>query len=148
MRSAKDILSDYRYTKDRLRSKQNAIERLISDLTKITASLDEVGIHQTGLLRNKLAEVIANMEDAYVEVVNAGVDAAESLETCTRLIESASQERWKLLLTLRYLEGCTWSDVAWRMNLTERHVKRMSVDALGCLDAYFIRLDGQYSAEI
>jgi DNA-directed RNA polymerase specialized sigma24 family protein len=146
VRAARDVLAEYRAAKDRLRAKQDAIEGLICELTRTSARLGEVGLRQ-GAGRDRIGRIVADMEDAYAEVVGAGAAAAEGLECALRLIERAPTERQRLLLTLRYVKGLTWEGAAREAGVSRRHALRATDDALGVLDAHLAGLDGRYSAE-
>ena len=146
MRAAKDILTDYRAAKLRLRAKQDVLEGLICDLTRTTASLSDAGIQQTGPLKDKMERILVDAEAAYEDVVNAAADATEDLAAAMRMIEQAPQERWRLLLTMRFLEGSSWEEIGKALGVTERQAKRIGFDALGVLEAYNARREG-FSAE-
>ncbi|MCD7724507.1 MAG: flagellar biosynthesis protein FliA [Clostridiales bacterium] len=72
-------------------------------------------------------EKIMQLEDRITEEIDRLVDLkAEMLSAITDMTSNEEQ----VLLKYRYFEGCTWEEIAVRMNVSERTARRIHGSAL------------------
>lgn len=134
----KNRLSAYRDTQKVLESKQRAMERLIEQLTGITAALDEYKVEGQEV-RDKVGELVADMEIAIQDVMNAAQDCTETFEEVSRIISLLASEEYRWLLTMRYLECLSWREIAATMEIAQSSCRYKEERALEVLDILLTR---------
>lgn len=113
-----------RHIDDMLRQKDDMMTRL----TKMTATL--TGMPRGGGGSDTMTAGVAKLIDLDNEIdrqVDALVDMRREIEGH---INSISDDRYKRLLTLRYLDGMTWDRVGLEMGYERRQVTRLHGFAL------------------
>ena len=85
---------------------------------------------QTSLTGDKLAKIIADIDDLERQYADTIQDLVEKVKKITRKIESMENEQYKQILFNRYVESETWEKIAVDMNYSFRHILRLHGEAL------------------
>ena len=127
---AKEALKEYRWKlKQRdelLREMDESYDRAISCTVRLkpnksfggSASYDRMAddVVRIADTRDRLKAKIAELDAKLADILN--------------MIDTANDERGRLILTMRYVRGMSWEDVQSEMNYSERQVKRLHGFAL------------------
>ena len=101
--------------------------------TKTTSALSGMP-HAAGQEGSKLEDTIVKIVDLQEEI-NAEIDRLVDLKGgIGQMIALVEDKDQRLILELRYLCMATWSEIAAKCNLSERHTKRIHSMALKALD--------------
>lgn len=103
----------------RMQSRRKAIAETMYDLRSPIMTKDKV---QTSLTGDKMANLIAELEDLDNEIID-GIQKLTELQTAIiRKIESMADERQKDVLYSRYVEMKKWELIAVEMDYTMRNL--------------------------
>ena len=127
--TAKEYLRQYRDADDAINAKLDQIHRLRELATKTTTAMSPARVKSSGE-PDKLAGIIARIVDMEREVD----DSIDRLQDTKRQVEDAiagvRDPRERKVLTLRYINGLRWEEIAVRLNYDYRWVLRLHGKAL------------------
>lgn len=129
LQATKVLLSSYRHA---LRQAEAALDELYQikrcreRLTAYISDLPRVNKERTSPVESALVRL-----DRIERTIAEGVERLETSAQVVRdLIAAVEDEPSRDLLTLRYLEGLRWEEIAVRLCYTYRHVTRLHGQAL------------------
>lgn len=130
--TVKEFLNRARFIDQEINAKIDHLEKLDSMVHRVTTSISEMpGKNQPdNAEREKLIVKMIDLKWEINEEIDKLVDSKREIN---RLIGKIEKEKHRLLLELRYINICTWEEVAEKMGVTERSIYRMHGAAL--LDA-------------
>lgn len=119
----------------RYRIREAEAERLREEIARIRAQAEGVAVQLSGLPRggggkDRLQRAVELLDRRCAELaarIEAGQEARRQTEAA---IDALPDERQRLLLRLRYIDGRTWEQIAVRMALDYRWVLRLHGRAL------------------
>lgn len=85
---------------------------------------------QTSLTGDKLAKIIADIDDLERQYTDTIQDLIDKIQKIARKIESMDNEQYRQILYNRYIESEAWEKIAVEMNYSFRHVLRLHGEAL------------------
>lgn len=117
-----------------VKSKLEQIDRLRDLLTKITSCPSIDGV-KTNNNPDKIGVTVAKIVDLENEINKTVNELIDLKREVIRMIDSVETADCRLLLTLRYINGKTWEEIAEEMNLSYQWVSgRLHNQALVALD--------------
>ena len=119
--TSKDFLQHVRLSGRSVIQTQERIDKM-SQLLKVAETYSSGGT-KWAQTQNRIEELEWVMSSQIVKMVNLKLAAIDA-------IKSVDSERQKEALELYYLDGLTWEQVAEKMELSDRHVKRLRDAAL------------------
>ena len=129
IRQAKEYLWRVRNAARELKRLEEEYEQARNDILHIKG-ISYDGDRVSGGKIGDLSDAIATLE-RYAERVNAKWDELINLrETAKKLIDTLKDGRYREVLTLRYLDGQSWEQVAVTMGYTYRGVTGLHGKAL------------------
>lgn len=137
---AKAYLQRYRALRARYASLTREIERLRESLTGTTVQLKADVVSSSGS-GDRLAATVAKMVDMEREISTEAAAAHEALEQVLEAIRAVPDETQRAVLTLRYVEGLSWSRIAERISYSERVVFRLHGKALTAVHDWMVEND-------
>lgn len=109
------------------------LERLRGKLGKLTPTLSDIPSGGGSIYKSVDIALIDKIVDLEAEInhkIDRVIDLKREIE---RLIDSIDDEREKLLMSYRYLDGMTFEWIASEMHYSWRHTHRLHKSALGKL---------------
>lgn len=139
---AKDELMKIRLYKRRIRSLELELERLRDELEEVRSTWPDGQPHGTGTSDpvGSKAGVIEKIEECEAEIRDARARAYIEQARLVMSIDRVKDPELNELLTLRYIEGRRWEEIAVEMGYSYRHTHRRHGDALR---EYERRMDGR-----
>lgn len=118
--TAKNYLRKIRHLDKTVSTKLEQIEILHAQVTKTTSTLSDMP--KGGGEQDKLAGTIAKIVDLKKGLHEEIRDYISLKAEAIRLIDSMSDDRHRLVLTYRYINGKTWEEIAVAMHYTYKWV--------------------------
>lgn len=127
--TVKEYLNRARFLDQEINAKIDHLEKIDSMVNRVTASISDMpGRDKPD--NNKRERLIVKMIDLRWEI-NEEIDRlVDTKREINGFIGKIAKEKHRLLLELRYINLCTWEEIAIRMNVTERSVYRLHGAAL------------------
>ena len=129
---SKDELRQIPYIDRRIRENKKAIKRLKEESIEVS-SLEIQERVQKSTLNHSMENV-----DRYIDLereLATEIDELNEIKTeAHTMLKSIQDPREKELMILRYINGYTWEDIAYIMNLSYRHTLRIHSTVM---DKYF-----------
>lgn len=98
---------------DRYRTKATRCISILSDMPKASEVGDKVG--NIALLIVETEKKLDEMQDEYYQLTHKVEDTLAKMET----------QRFRNLLKYKYMDHCTWEEVAEKMDYSVRHTTKM-----------------------
>jgi DNA-directed RNA polymerase specialized sigma subunit len=116
---AKRFLHGYRALIARRDSLMREIDSLRETITGTTVQLKQDVVTGSGA-SDRMGETVARIIDAEEALGGAIEEINKRLTEILRAIDSVHDETQKAVLTMRYIEGMTWQNIALRISYEER----------------------------
>ncbi len=127
--TTKEYLSRAYYLDMRIRSKAMQIAELETLATKVNAALSPIKV-QTSKDNHKMESTVIKMTE-YQEDLNNDMKKLIQVKRETKeIIDTVTNDEYRVLLELRYLSSMRWEEIAVEMNYSIDHVFRMHRRAL------------------
>lgn len=127
-------LKRYNILDRRIKHRFDEIERLRAMLGKITATLTDMPTGGGSIYKSKDHDIIDRIADT-IQMMEAELNQwADVRIEIAAAIESVQDERFRELLTYRYLNGMDWIPVAAAMHYTWGWVHKMHRRALSLIE--------------
>lgn len=128
---ARRYLSQYRNEKSKIRS----LEEQIFELRERRASVGSPGLDGMphGAARDEMAEYAARLDALERELMEEKLNASGYLLTTIRAVNKVERKDAREILTLFYVRGYRWEDIAAITGYSRRHVLRKSGRAIRAL---------------
>lgn len=131
--NAKQYLRQVWRLDNMINAKLEQLDMLKSMTTKVTSTLTDIRV-QESKSPDRVSELICKMID-FDKEITCDIDRLIDLKAeVMRKIDSISDEDYRLLLTLRYLNFKTWEQIAVEMNYAYSWVHKVHADALNEFD--------------
>lgn len=127
--TAKEYLEQARYLDQRINSKLTQVESLRSLATRITTVYSDMP-HNASRDNHKFEKILAKIVDLESEIdsdVDRLVDLKKEIMTA---INAMKDDKYRVLLEMRYLNQQTWEQIAVAMDCDIRQVYRLHGHAL------------------
>lgn len=127
--TAKEYLEQARYLDQRINSKLTQVESLRSLATRVTTVYSDMP-HSPTPDNHKLEKIIAKIVDLENEIdtdVDSLVDLKKEIVNAVNAVEN---DKYRVLLEMRYLSYQTWEQIAVAMDCDIRQVYRLHGHAL------------------
>jgi len=127
--TAKEYLEQARYLDQRINSKLTQVESLRSLATRVTTVYSDMP-HSPTPDNHKLEKIIAKIVDLENEIdtdVDSLVDLKKEIMNAVNAVEN---DKYRVLLEMRYLSYQTWEQIAVAMDCDIRQVYRLHGHAL------------------
>lgn len=125
---AKAYLRQLKTLNDLINDKQEEIDMLFSQITKITPTLQLVAVSGGGS-KDNIGDGVAKLEILRSEI-SAEIDKYVSLKReINSVIESVRNEKYQTVLTKRYVLFKTWEQIACEMDCTYQWVNKLDKKA-------------------
>lgn len=119
--TAKEYLRQYRDADDAINAKLDQIHRLRELATKTTQTLAKDRVRASGE-QDKVAKIVTKIVDMEREV-DADIDGLREVKRQVEdTIAGVSDPRERKVLTLRYINGLRWEEIAVQLNYHYRWV--------------------------
>ena len=125
--TAKEYLLQYRIAINKVKRKQEQIEKLRADLLPSGISYD--GMPGAGGNRTA-ADIFARLEELERELKGQQDNARAKAKEIIAVIEQVEDERYRGILHDRYIMGMHWKDIIEQTGYTNRHIFRVHRFAL------------------
>lgn len=109
---AKTYLKRYRACIYRVKSLERAIDEATARATSITVRLKPISVQNGNTVYDQMAEEVCKIADITVELREEAEKAWEVLAEILKAIDAVPDEMQKTVLTLRYVEGLNWMQIA------------------------------------
>lgn len=126
--TAKEYLMQYRIAVNKIRRKQEQIEKLRADLLPSGISYD--GMPGAGGGNRTAADIFAKIEELERELMDEQDKASAKADEIIAVIEQVEDERYRSILHDRYIAGLHWDRIADKMHYSYRHVTKLHGKAL------------------
>lgn len=117
---AKAFLSRYRYLESRRAALLDEVTDIMARATDTAAKLRPV-VAASGA-SDKLGEIVAAAVDAQAGVLESSAQIDAQLREVLAAIEAVPDERQRLVLTLRYVRGLSWTQIQEAMHYERTQV--------------------------
>ncbi len=124
----KEELREYRWLVKNIQEMEDELAELETQATHITSSLKEDVVDYTSC-KDKMSGQVARIIELQ-DTINEQLARMYALQKSIREKISGMPEREKRLLTLKYIEGMTWEEVAVDMDYSWQHIHRLHSRAL------------------
>ncbi len=132
--TSKEYLRQYRDADDAINAKLDQIHRLRELATKTTQTLAKDRVRASGE-QDKVAKIVTKIVDMEREV-DADIDGLREVKRQVEdTIAGVSDPRERKVLTLRYINGLRWEEIAVQLNYDYRWVLRLHGEALQSVEA-------------
>jgi DNA-directed RNA polymerase specialized sigma subunit len=125
----KEYLSRAYYLDMRIRSKAMQIAELETLATKVNAALSPIKV-QTSKDNHKMESTVIKMTEYQEELNNDMKKLIQVKRETKEVIDSVTNDEYRVLLELRYLSSMRWEEIAVEMNYSIDHVFRLHRRAL------------------
>lgn len=109
---AKTFLKRYRACIYRVKSLERAIDEATARATSITVRLKPISVQNGNTAYDQMAEEVCKIADITIELREEAEKAWEVLAEILNAINAVPDEMQKTVLTLRYVEGLNWMQIA------------------------------------
>ena len=118
-------------------------QRAKRDVARLEAQLEELRLSQLGPKAiaydgmpqrtelGDLSDYMAKYDEIEQAIVKARYQRIEASQRVRDSIEALEDDREKELLTLRYLKGVKWEEIAVKMGYSWQHIHKIHARALG-----------------
>lgn len=130
MSESEQLLSGYRDNIAEIKQLENELERWRSRAELVGVNINRIG--GKGGKRERPEDVLVELQDI---LLSALVAAATTRRQIAAVFNSVTDDRLKLLLHYRYIDGLTWEQVADKLNLDYRWTLRLHQRALDAIEA-------------
>lgn len=130
-----DELQRIRKLSEYITDQEERIERLQSQIEKITATINQNASTGQKFARDRMADDIAVLLDMKTELLYAIIDKKQKIQEVKAQIEKLPWEQCRLM-SLRYLDGLSWRIVSDRMHYDIRScfkIHRKALHSLGII---------------
>ncbi|NCD04457.1 MAG: hypothetical protein EOM00_16045 [Clostridia bacterium] len=124
----KEELREYRWLVKNIQEMEDELAELETQATHITSSLKEDVVDYTSC-KDKMSGQVARIIELQ-DTINEQLARMYALQKSIREKIANMPEREKRLLTLKYIEGMTWEEVAVGMDYSWQHIHRLHSRAL------------------
>ena len=125
----KEYLSRAYYLDMRIRSKAMQIAELETLATKVNAALSPIKV-QTSKDNHKMESTVIKMTEYQEELNNDMKKLIQVKRETKEIIDTVTNDEYRVLLELRYLSSMRWEEIAVEMNYSIDHVFRLHRRAL------------------
>lgn len=132
--TAKEFMQQYQTINTRISAKQEEIMRLRSRITSGTSRLSNMpkGTPQAQSMENTIIRII-ELEGIVCGEYECLIDIRQDI---SRAISKLSDQRYRTLLEMRYINGYKWHRISYTMHYERSHIMRMHEMALCELEQY------------
>lgn len=123
-----------------IRAKEETYEITLARATQTTQRLKDIRVQTSGNLRRQEG-LAAKLTETSLEIDRATECLVELQEEARRLIETLDDNRYKTVLTLRYINGRSWGYIAEQMHYSYNHVHKIHGQALLVANRKWIDMD-------
>jgi len=117
----KEYLQQYRNAEDSINAKLDQIHKLRELATKTTQTLTADNVQSSGS-SDKISAIVSKIVDMEREV-DAEIDKLQEIKkNVEKVISAVTNYTQRQVLTLRYINGLRWEEIAVKMNYTYRNV--------------------------
>ena len=127
--TTKEYLSRAYYLDIRIRSKAMQIAELETLATKVNAALSPIKV-QTSKDNHKMESTVIKMTEYQEELNNDMKKLIQVKRETKEIIDTVTNDEYRVLLELRYLSSMRWEEIAVEMNYSIDHVFRLHRRAL------------------
>ncbi len=127
--TVKEYLSRAYYLDMRIRSKAMQIAELETLATKVNAALSPIKV-QTSKDNHKMESTVIKMTEYQEELNNDMKKLIQVKRETKEIIDTVTNDEYRVLLELRYLSSMRWEEIAVEMNYSIDHVFRLHRRAL------------------
>ena len=127
--TTKEYLSRAYYLDMRIRSKAMQIAELETLATKVNAALSPIKV-QTSKDNHKMESTVIKMTEYQEELNNYMKKLIQVKRETKEIIDTVTNDEYRVLLELRYLSSMRWEEIAVEMNYSIDHVFRLHRRAL------------------
>ncbi|WP_026661413.1 DUF1492 domain-containing protein [Butyrivibrio proteoclasticus] len=127
--TTKEYLSRAYYLDMRIRSKAMQIAELETLATKVNAALSPIKV-QTSKDNHKMESTVIKMTEYQEELNNDMKKLIQVKRETKEIIDTVTNDEYRVLLELRYLSSMRWEEIAVEMNYSIDHVFRLHRRAL------------------
>ena len=131
MNDAKRYLSQLRVLSIRIEKAEDEIERKRTKMTSITIRYDKLNV-QTSSAADPMAEYAASVDELFRQISKMQRDYNQLRAVIEKQIEelSARNDRYALILAMKYVNNQSWNRIADQMYLTRETVIKYHGKAL------------------
>ena len=120
-------------------------QRAKRDVARLEAQLEELRLNQLypgsidndgmphGTDMRDLSDYMAKYDEIYTAIIKARYRRLEAFQRVQASIEEMDDDKEKELLTLRYLKGLKWEEIAVKMGYSWKHMHRIHARAINNL---------------
>lgn len=108
--TAQEYLLQYKRMTARIQMAESELERLRDERAAVSSKLD--GMPRGSELSDRTARLATKIADKEMDIVALRAEALEIRSEILLTLSKLSDPRYAKLLHLRYVDGCTWEDVA------------------------------------
>lgn len=137
MRAAKAYLNRYQRLKGYIRARQTELMELRQTL--IPSSVDYTGITVQTSPHDKMAEIMAEIDQLEQRITDATCDALKVLRDIEDVVQKMKDPRQQTLVINYYLNGLTWEQTAEAMGYDLRWIYRLHGKALDSVEEILSR---------
>lgn len=123
-----------------IRAKDEDYQRTLARATQATQRLDAIRV-QTSSDPHKKEDLSAKCTQISLDIDKATDALLDLQKEARRLIEQLEDNRYKAVLTLRYINGRSWLYIAEQMHYTYNHVHKIHGQALLVANQKWIDMD-------
>lgn len=127
--TVKEYLSRAYYLDMRIRSKAMQIAELETLATKVNAALSPIKV-QTSKDNHKMESTVIKMTEYQEELNNDMKKLIQVKRETKEIIDTVTNDEYRVLLELRYLSSMRWEEIAVEMNYSIDHIFRLHRRAL------------------
>ena len=143
---AKNFLRQYISMCGRVDSLQRAIDDAMSRAMNTTVTLKEIKVLSSPSESDPMARDVCNAVDACETLYEYKKDAETVLRKILQAIDSLSDERQKMLLTMRYVEGADFGRISEAMHYEKSQMFVIHGRALVEINKWLIKQNEKWSA--
>ena len=127
--NAKQFLRSYQRAKTKLQLIENQIEEIKNILGISGISYDAVKIKSSPAEETTSGKIII-LAEIKQQAEEIRTTAIEMVETVNKVIEQVGDDRYRILLSLRYIKCLGWEQIADEMGYGVRHIHKLHSGAL------------------
>lgn len=113
---AKELLQSYRYLLKRRDALSREAEESFGRAVSCTVRMKPNKVSGGSASYDRMADDIVKAVDACGSLQENAAMLGKKLQTILAMIEAVPDERWRLVLTLRYIRGMSWDEIAREMH--------------------------------
>jgi hypothetical protein len=115
-----------RYLNNRVPLARLRVERAMSKATRCTSVL--TGMPRGGGNGSQVETGVEMLETARAALAEIRTELAAMREDLEPYLEAIEEPLAKVVMTMRYMEGVSAREIAWRLNYSEQHINRLLRD--------------------